>query len=212
MPDLGEGLLAPFQERLESIRTEWNKAELDIKQAEQICNDVVAPAINELRYSGRRLAEILYWVNLNDPESKIDGLLHDALFDCHRARHDAIDAGISKIAIDLDIAEEKIGYDPILKTYPDYPKLRKSVIEIKQKIKVSRGDRENREAIYSVIEKEDFIDICNEFSLFKASEAIMIELASEQRKTIFRNKLFGYGGLATAVIAIIVAVVAILVA
>lgn len=96
-----------YKARFVSICNEWDRAEEDIKVAEQINNKVVIPSVSELRYAGRRIIEALREIEKNGPEEKIIGLLQDAEFDCHRARHDAIDAATSKIAVDLEIATKK---------------------------------------------------------------------------------------------------------
>ena len=78
--------LEPYDELLVQIQDEWNIAESDIKQAEQICNGVVIPSIIELRYAGRRIIEALTKIQLGAPEIEISDLLSDARFNCHRAR------------------------------------------------------------------------------------------------------------------------------
>ncbi|MDE2135573.1 MAG: hypothetical protein KGJ49_13370 [Alphaproteobacteria bacterium] len=108
---------------LGSIREEWNRAERDIKLAEQVCNEIVFPSINELRYGGRRVVEVVHKLLTDANEHEIDGLLADARFDCHRARHDAIDTAVSKIAITIDIMVEKLKYDAILPAFPEFPLL-----------------------------------------------------------------------------------------
>jgi hypothetical protein len=108
---------------LKNIRTEWDRAEEDIKLAEQVCNNIIIPSIKELRYGGRRIAEVLYQMESGGSEQDISKLLQDALFDCYRARHDAIDAATSKIAIDLEIKVEKLGFEAILPAFQEFPKL-----------------------------------------------------------------------------------------
>ena len=46
-----------FRVALEDVLREWNRAELIIKTAEQICGEPVMPCVQELRYAGRRLIE-----------------------------------------------------------------------------------------------------------------------------------------------------------
>jgi hypothetical protein len=48
-----------YREQLLSIRAEWDKAEADVKLAEQVGHKIVLPSIKELRYAGRRLVEVL---------------------------------------------------------------------------------------------------------------------------------------------------------
>ena len=117
---------------LAAIQKEWNRAEEDIKTAELVVNKIVLPSIKELRYAGRRVIDALMIITANPhgaDEGQIRSLLDDAKFDCHRARHDAIDAATSKIAIDLEIMVSKLGYHAILPAYPDFPQLYQNLDE-----------------------------------------------------------------------------------
>jgi len=187
-------------ELLETIRKEWDKAEQDIKLAEQVCNNIIIPAIKELRYGGRRIAEVLYQLGAGGKEEEIKKLLDDAVFDCYRARHDAIDAATAHIAIDLEIKIEKLGYDAILKAYPKFAELVRELNRVKAKIAESRGQRQNRESIYSALEKIEFPKIVTIFSELKESEPIMVGLARSNRQMILLAK----AALVAGVIAILV--------
>jgi hypothetical protein len=105
---------------LNSIAEEWNQAEEDVKVAEQICNEIVVPAIKEMRYAGRRIVDAIAKMHAGERAEEIEALLREARFDCHRARHDAIDAGTSKIAIDLEIMVKKLGPEVILPVCPGF--------------------------------------------------------------------------------------------
>jgi hypothetical protein len=168
---------------LNSILTEWNRAEVDIKKAEQVCHNVVIPSIKELRYAGRRVVDVLTKMAANANPDDIDDLLADAKFDCHRARHDAIDAATSKIAIDLEIMVSKLGYEVILPVHAEFPQLVHELQAVRDKIAASRENRENREAIYSVIEATDFPELVRSYEKMMASEHIMISMAKRRRRS-----------------------------
>jgi hypothetical protein len=193
--------LDDFEQLLNSVLIEWNRAEEDIKIAEQVANKVVNPSIKELRYAGRRIVEALIKFQKSAPNHEISALLNDALFDCYRARHDAIDAGTSKIAIDLDIMTSKLGYEVILPVHPAFPKLFQDLQKIREKIIESRRDRENRENIYSVLEVSDFPALVKAFNELKGNEHMMIAMAKRRR----RSELIGIVGGIAAVLAIFVA-------
>ena len=59
-----------YRDRLSIIAHEWNKAEQDIKLAEQIGNKVIIPSISELRYGGRRLIEAIEKSTMMDQMTK----------------------------------------------------------------------------------------------------------------------------------------------
>lgn len=188
---------------LNSILAEWNRAESDIKRAEQVNNNVVIPSIKELRYAGRRIVDMLVKIGSGAPDDEIHKLLADATFDCHRARHDAIDAATSKIAIDLEIMASKLGYEVILPAYPNFAQLVRDLQLVRAKIAVSREDRENREAIYSVIEAVDFPNLVTSYNDMRSSEHIMIQMAKRRRS----SEAIGIGGAILGAIGITLAIV-----
>ena len=191
---------------LNSVLEEWNKAEADLKIAEQVAHKVVNPSIKELRYAGRRIVDSLLkarTASTAEHMSEIESQLHDALFDCHRARHDAIDAGTSKIAIDLEIMTKKLGYEVILPIYPEFPKLYKELRLVRAKIIASRRDRSSREAIYSVIEATDFPNLVRSYNLLMENEEMMKSMARRRR----RSELCGIIGTIVGVIGVILAVI-----
>jgi hypothetical protein len=173
--------LESYTDHIARICREWNKAEEDIKLAEQVCAKVVLPSVKELRYAGRRIVEALNEIGNNGDQKRIRNLFQDAEFDCHRARHDAIDAATSNIAQDLDIAVRKLGYNAILPAFQKFTELRKKLNAVREKIAKSRGAREKREEIYSSIEDQEFPYIVSLFREFQENEEIMKGLARKQR-------------------------------
>lgn len=158
---------------IESVREEWNKSETYIKEAEQVNNAVVFPSIKELRYAGRRIVDALYLINTDGDPQAVEDLLRDARFDCHRARHDAIDAATSKIAIDIDMALKYLGPSVVVEAFPKYRELIERLQETRKKIADSRGERNKREEIYDSIEKNDFPELVKLYYDFKSSESLM---------------------------------------
>jgi hypothetical protein len=173
---------------LDKIRSEWDLAEEDIKLAEQVCNDIIVPAVKELRYGGRRLIDLIQQVSANPSSPDAQKLLADAEFDCLRARHDAIDAAVSKIAIQLALMEEKLTLEVVLQVAPEYRQIALKVVEIKKKIRVSRKDRTNRVNIYAVIETADFPNLVDAYNAMRLSEPLMIRLAKRSRWRDFYGK------------------------
>jgi hypothetical protein len=166
---------------LTQICREWSEAEADIKRAEQVSERVVFPAIKELRYGGRRLAQALQIILSNGDPGEISNYLQDALFNCRRARHDAIDAATAQMAIVVRLAEEKLGSDAAITAFPDFPHLVESVQEIRSKIVDSRRSAAERETIYSAIESAHFPELIKLYERFQRSEARMKAIARKQR-------------------------------
>jgi uncharacterized protein YdcH (DUF465 family) len=190
---------ADYLSAMAKIAEEWNKAEKAIKLAEQVNGEIINPAIYELRYSGRRIIEA-FEMREKAPDDAIKRL-HDAHFDCCRARHDAIDAATSKIAADLDIATDKIGADIVIASFPDMPSLIADLGEVRDKIAVSREKRDDRDAIYASIQNDDLVSLVKLFQKFKASEPLMKAAAVKARKRQTKNDIFGYGGFAVGIAA-----------
>ncbi|HTT82742.1 MAG TPA: hypothetical protein VMF67_04630 [Rhizomicrobium sp.] len=193
---------------LDTIRKEWDQAEEDIKLAEQVCNDIIVPAVKELRYGGRRLIDLIQKI-ITDPTSpEVPKLLADAEFDCHRARHDAIDAGSAKIAIQLEIMVEKLTYEVILAVYPEFRQLALQVLEVRQRIVESRRNRTERQKIYAVIETARFPELVGKYNEMRVSEPIMRAMAKRSRWRDFYGKwgfLIGVAGFAIAIVGIYLA-------
>ena len=131
--------------------------------------------------------------------------LDDARFDCHRARHDAIDAATAKIAADLEIMVEKLGYESILPAFPAFSTLYQNLTNVRDRIRESRGKRDKREDIYSVIEAVDFTKLVVDFNQMRACEPIMVALAKKNRRIIF----FGKWGFIVGVVALILTMIGI---
>lgn len=165
--------IADFKELLATVRKEWDKAEHSIKLAEQVGNQVVFPAIKELRYGGRRIIDALAVLSENGPAADVKALMDDALFDCYRARHDAVDAVISTIAAELDVTAKKLGYRPIIDAYPNYPKLLQTLRSAQTAIAASRGIRKDRDKIYTALESVDLVALIDQYNDFKLCGDIM---------------------------------------
>lgn len=196
-----------YREQLLAIRAEWDKAEADIKLAEQVSNKIVLPSIKELRYAGRQLIEVLTKISGGAPKEDVDSLVHDALFDCLRARHDAIDAASSKIAIDLELMLRKLGYDVVLRVYPSFAALVQELTDLRDKIVASRGNREKRTVIYELIKSTDLPGLVKKYRQLMASEPIMKKIAVRERRFMVLNYGIGIAGLLMGAAAVIVAIV-----
>lgn len=185
--------LGEFEELLTAIAAEWNAAELDIKLGEQVNRKVVFPAIKELRYAGRRLADALVSISKGAPSATVSELLIDARFNCHCARHDVIDAATLKMAIDLDLMLGKLGHEAVLFAFPEFPKLYLNIQAAQSLIATAREKRENRQDIYAEIEATRFRELVDSFNRAKASEPLMKRIAVQTK--VSRWIAYGIGAL-----------------
>jgi hypothetical protein len=146
-----------------------------------VCGKVIFPAIKELRYAGRRIVDALVAIE-SGCDKDANAYLVDALFDCYRARHDAVDAATAKISLDIKVISEKIGLDVVFKVYPDFANLSFALGEVTDKIAESRKDRENRDTIYASVESVDFPSLIKMYRKLVSCESLMKELAKTERK------------------------------
>lgn len=191
--------LDDYKAEFAKFAAEWDAAERVIKQAEQIDGKAIISAINELRYAGRRFVDVLNKITAGGSEAEVKALLQDAIFNCHRARHDAIDASASKIAIDLEIMGRNLGYYAILQVYPNFTAFRNRLSKIQKRIADTRGARQNREAIYTSLESNEFESIAEEFSEFLEMEPIVKSLAIRERLIFWSGIIFGIAGILTTI-------------
>jgi hypothetical protein len=191
----------PHGEFLRDIAREWNKAEAAIKRSEQIVGDLSIPAISELRYAGRRLIDALDASHHGGSPAKINALLEDARFCCHRAQHDAIDAALAKIGADLDNMTARLGFDAVIHAYPDFRLLFTDFSLAQQKVAGSRENREGRKEIYETITAIDMPKIIDQYLKLKAASPIAKDAA-------LRLRLGGWIGVATLLATIAAAVFA----
>jgi hypothetical protein len=193
--------LPDLKDVLAGICAEWDKAEIVAKAAEQVCEEVIFPSIMEFRYAGRRLIQALEVISSGGDEAKARALLQDALFNCHRARHDAIDAGTSQISITITSAIKNLRPSAVLTAFPDFVRLNAAIQRIKGKIPQSRASQDDRDALYEAIEGADFPDLLRWFELYQTSEPMMVELSKEHR----RERIISRWALMIATLALLVA-------
>ncbi|MBD60084.1 MAG: hypothetical protein CL808_08200 [Citromicrobium sp.] len=155
--------LFPFADILRDIGKQWNKAESAIKRAEQICDEVAHPAVTELRYAGRRMIDALDAAHHGGNIEKIQALFEDARFCCYRAQHDAIDAAMSKIAIDLDNMTRKLGFDAVIAAYPEFREFYAEFAVARRKIAESRRNRGSRNDVYEALTATDLPNLAERY-------------------------------------------------
>jgi hypothetical protein len=153
-----------------------------LKEAETTCEKVVFPSIQELRYAGRRLIDGLNVLFEEGREDKALDLLRDALFDCHRARHDAVDAVHSKVTGDMRLAVEYLGRDVVLSIFPEITEVQKLLHAIGRELAEAREDRRDRDRIYKEIIVDDFRKLIGLHAVFLENEPAMKEMAARQRR------------------------------
>ena len=194
-----------FDATIDQIVEEWNKAERAIKHAENVNGEVVSPAISELRYAGRRIVEAMQ-LRKSSPE-KAERFLQDALFDCHRARHDAIDAATTKMTGDLEAAVNFFTASVISNIFSNFSELYQTLLATREKIAESREHRDQRDAIYETIENTDLNRMIKLYDEFRTCEPLIAEeakrIADETRRSKHKSRISLVVGAAGLLIGII---------
>ena len=162
------------------ILDEWDKAEEALKQTEMVSGEVCIPAINELRYAGRRLVDALR--HRDENPGKAHDLLRNARFDCHRARHDAVDAATAFMQEMVNIAARHFSARNFRESFADITTLRTRLNEVRNKISQSRRYRGERDAIYDTIQKTDLDELISLYQRFEASEILLAKTAEEENR------------------------------
>jgi hypothetical protein len=136
----------------------------ELDKAEQVRgNEVVNSAIFELRYAGRKIVDALQlimnkdWKNDRDVYEKIRRYLGDAIEDCVKSKHDAIDAMIDFVTTWFNHMEGRIGLSSLVGLFPDYIEITSRIAAVQDKIAHSREHRAaSRDGVYDEIENEDY--------------------------------------------------------
>lgn len=183
------------------IHREWKKSERCIKQAEQINNAVVFPAIKELRYAGRRLVDALYLLATDGDKKKALEYMLDAKFDSNRARHDAVDAIVSKIAIDIEGILKSVGAKTVISKFPKFGEMIRLLNSIRIKVATSRGTVENRDAAYDEIEQTDMNHLVELFMEMQGNESLMQSAARKESAEQNFTTAVAFFGVVSALIA-----------
>lgn len=185
-----------YREKYFEFVEAWEKAEEVLKKVERIKNEVFIPSINELRYAGRRIVQahseyknMLQNVDdvMGDCQSDhIDTHLTEAIENCRKARHDAIDSAINFVHERLDKIVGAFGLTLVLQAFPEYRDLRILIQDMDRKIVESRGGRVKMDGNYEEM-KQNHLDKLVEFSsLLENSGVIIAQIAFEKKKDFFK--------------------------
>ncbi|WP_193188388.1 hypothetical protein [Nisaea sediminum] len=158
-----------YKHQLDRLVSHYNHVEYLVKTYELRQYEVLLPAINELRYAGRRAIDIMALLskeNEAEPNSeKVDQYFVDAELACIRAKHDIVDAlvlyGLSRI----QSLNEKYDFDELVAAFPKFNYFSKFLLFARREIQRSREFREERNEIYSALYEKlvpDFLDFMDE--------------------------------------------------
>jgi hypothetical protein len=199
------------KEAFTRIVAQYNEAERYIKQAELINDKVATAAINELRYSGRRFADlfslVVYDIKTSECETP-EAILAEIEQLCIRAKHDAIDASLTFFSQFFDHIEKTVPLSTLCTVCPNYLDIRRRQNEVDEEISKSREERAKRQAIYYKIHAEDFPILLAAFQNLRHSETVINAEFIATAKKSFSESLKSSASLIIAILSVILALVA----
>jgi hypothetical protein len=138
------------------------------------------------------LALTTNWQRDDNAAEQIHAYIDDAIEDCVKAKHDAIDAAMSFVVRWFAEQERIIGLRDLQMFFPTYLETTAKIADIQERIEESRGDRTKlRETIYDAIEKNGYDEILQLYSAMKNSRdrvAVVVH-----REKIKDRCLWGFG-------------------
>lgn len=165
-------------EKLKIIADRWNLIEKRLKITEKYRLEVDIPAINELRYAGRKIVDVLVLLHSEDYNNKTEKIISDNIAHaeqyCMNSEHDLTDGVCTFFNTKMEQVINDYGYDNVCVYFSQTSEIMAMLKEVKEVISVSREDRVKRAEAYKRLEAEfvpKFIDFHNQLV---ASEKIML--------------------------------------
>jgi len=177
----------------------WNKAETALKKAEGNLTFAQQPAINELRYAGRRIVDALAIClhrHGEDVSAHSDGdigrVLLEAEQNCIKAEHDVADAIILYVHKYVNTVVEEFGELDVSTHFPNYFTLKTRITKINEFVTSSRGQRGERADIYDEILSDYIPDLSQLYEELRGAQGVIRlqkerRLANEKKQRIMRR-------------------------
>lgn len=170
---------------LKELLERWNAVQGDLKEAEQIGQLAVIPAINELRYAGRilvtALSQELY--NTGNPENtEVSTAITIANQYITNADHDISDALIYTFQKRVDEINLRYGAQSVINKDSNYANIVKNLETARTLTIESRKDLQKRPENYKEIKKIARVLTHDYFSLDKTEIFMAIEVESLKKR------------------------------
>lgn len=176
-------LLTKFKKHHDTYLEEWMRAEGVLKLVERIKVEVFIPSIMELRYAARRIVQAHVDFNTgNATDDHLETHFIEAIENCKKARHDAIDSAIAFIHEQYNKLYEAVGLPLISKGYPKYSELRREMLEIDTHIVESRKNRNGLDDIYETIKREHLKKVVDLYIELETSKEAIEQIRSQEKR------------------------------
>lgn len=180
-----------MRELFKEISQRWNRCERLLKTTERLRDEVNLPAINELRYAGRRIADclaILVSDNLSaEDQQRAQALLRESYHFCMRAEHDCVDSVVLYVHTLIKKYDDLYDRDMLRQSCPRLAAYQAKKRQINDLIISSREEREHRDDIYQTIIADHLDDM-----ILVAEE---LENAKDTLKTEYARRLKALQGI-----------------
>ncbi|MGV8840148.1 MAG: hypothetical protein ACWA6X_07570 [Bauldia sp.] len=187
-------------ERLQYIRDYWNELEARVKEVEQIRQEPLVAAINEMRYAGRRIVDVLHLLAANG--GVYDKAVEDELVVAHtylvNADHDATDGVCFYAHKRIRRVIEVHGVAKLQKHVPEFESLYPEILKAQETIRVSRKDRPSRSEEYDKLAKSYVPRLMALNERMRAVLALRVEDDVPKRINILQRNVVIVGWLALA--------------
>jgi hypothetical protein len=171
-----------FREQYSTYLQDWVRAEEVLKMAERLKNEVFIPSIMELRYAARRVVQAeLDFANGYATDDEIGAHLTEAIENCRKARHDAIDSAVNFVHEQLDVLKDNVGLPVLVQAFPGYAALRARINEIDERIVASRKNRAKLDDEYEAIKREHLTQIVDLYRQMECSRPAIESIIKKQK-------------------------------
>lgn len=176
-------LLQKFKKHHETYLDEWVRAEEVLKLVERIKIEVFIPSIMELRYAARRIVQAHVDFNTkNATDDCLEAHFIEAIENCKKARHDAIDSAIVFIHEQYSQLCDAVGLALISKGFPKYSELRREMQEIDTHIVESRKNRNGLDNNYETIKREHLKKVVDLYIELETSREVIEQIRNKEKK------------------------------
>lgn len=188
-----------FAARIQEYSTQWFRAEEAIKSFERLEAKVLMASVQELRYAGRRFAQILDTYYKKNGDLSQDDVRHlevhliEAIQNCIKARHDALDAAVHFIHKRISTLISAVGLLEVKAHFPNFNNLVDEIKAIDKKIVEARADRSKLDGNYDAILIEHRDKLIKFYGELENSESAIRAALLSKNKIDRRNIIISTG-------------------
>ena len=168
--------MSDVRTKLLRISERWNTIERRAKEAEQFRQEAVVAAINEMRYAGRRFADVIAELHGNgyaDSQTISDHLAVAESY-LQNAEHDITDGVCYFAHRRIRKTIEKHGFSRVFKLCPKLEALYPEILKAEDVVKLSRETRHERKERYELLANEYLPKLYDAFSELRSKPKLAV--------------------------------------